>query len=122
MGIELRDQTSGERALIFDMDGVLIDSEPLWRRAEIQIFGDVGLVLKDADCFETQGLRIDEAMNPLSMLVTGLYGEVLPNQNGAPLRLMVPWKYGFKSIKSIASISFTEKEPPTSWNIANARE
>ncbi|MFT5447699.1 MAG: sulfoxide reductase catalytic subunit YedY [Gammaproteobacteria bacterium] len=69
-----------------------------------------------------EGLRIDEAMNPLSMLVTGLYGEVLPNQNGAPLRLMVPWKYGFKSIKSIASISFTEAEPPTSWNISNARE
>jgi HAD superfamily hydrolase (TIGR01509 family) len=58
----LRDQTSGERALIFDMDGVLIDSEPLWRRAEIEIFGDVGLVLEDADCFETQGLRIDEAV------------------------------------------------------------
>ena len=69
-----------------------------------------------------EGLRIDEAMNPLSMLVTGLYGEQLPNQNGAPLRLMVPWKYGFKSIKSIASIRFTEQEPPTSWNITNARE
>jgi HAD superfamily hydrolase (TIGR01509 family) len=62
LGIELREQTSGERALIFDMDGVLIDSEPLWRRAEIEIFGDVGLVLEDADCFETQGLRIDEAV------------------------------------------------------------
>ncbi len=69
-----------------------------------------------------EGLRIDEAMHPLSMLVVGLYGEVLPNQNGAPLRLMVPWKYGFKSIKSIASIRFTETEPPTSWNIANADE
>ena len=69
-----------------------------------------------------EGLRIDEAMHPLSMLVVGLYGEVLPNQNGAPLRLMVPWKYGFKSIKSIVSIRFTETEPPTSWNIANADE
>jgi sulfoxide reductase catalytic subunit YedY len=69
-----------------------------------------------------EGLRIDEAMHPLSMLVTGLYGEVLPNQNGAPLRLMVPWKYGFKSIKSIASIRFTETEPPTSWNITNPSE
>ena len=69
-----------------------------------------------------EGLRIDEAMNPLAMLVVGLYGEVLPNQNGAPLRLMVPWKYGFKSIKSIASISFTETEPPTSWNITNPDE
>ena len=69
-----------------------------------------------------EGLRIDEAMHPLSLLVVGLYGEVLPNQNGAPLRLMVPWKYGFKSIKSIASIRFTETEPPTSWNTANPSE
>ena len=69
-----------------------------------------------------EGLRIDEAMNPLSLLVVGLYGEVLPNQNGAPLRLMVPWKYGFKSIKSIVKMTFQEKEPPTSWNMASARE
>jgi len=65
-----------------------------------------------------EGLRIDEAMHPLTLMVVGLYGEVLPNQNGAPLRLMVPWKYGFKSIKSVASIRFTETEPPTSWNIS----
>ena len=69
-----------------------------------------------------EGLRMDEAMNPLSFLVVGLYGEVLPNQNGAPLRLMVPWKYGFKSIKSIVKMTFQEKEPPTSWNLASARE
>ena len=69
-----------------------------------------------------EGLRMDEAMNPLSLLVVGLYGEVLPNQNGAPLRLMVPWKYGFKSIKSIVKMTFQEKEPPTSWNMASARE
>ena len=69
-----------------------------------------------------EGLRRDEAMNPLSFLVVGLYGEVLPNQNGAPLRLMVPWKYGFKSIKSIVKMTFQEKEPPTSWNMASARE
>ena len=69
-----------------------------------------------------EGLRMDEAMNPLSFLVVGLYGEVLPNQNGAPLRLMVPWKYGFKSIKSIVKMTFQEKEPPTSWNMASARE
>ena len=69
-----------------------------------------------------EGLRIDEAMNPLSFLATGLYGETLPNQNGAPLRLVVPWKYGFKSIKSIVSITFTEKEPPTTWNISAPRE
>lgn len=63
-----------------------------------------------------EGLRMDEAMHPLTILATGLYGEVLPNQNGAPLRLVVPWKYGFKSIKSIVRISFVEKEPPTAWN------
>jgi sulfoxide reductase catalytic subunit YedY len=65
-----------------------------------------------------EGLRIDEAMHPLSLLVVGLYGETLPNQNGAPLRLVVPWKYGFKGIKSIVEIHFTELQPPTSWSIA----
>ena len=69
-----------------------------------------------------EGLRIDEAMNPLTLLAVGLYGEVLPNQNGAPIRLVVPWKYGFKSIKSIVSIEFTETQPPTTWNMAAARE
>jgi len=63
-----------------------------------------------------EGLRIDEAMHPLSILAVGMYGRVLPNQNGAPLRLMVPWKYGFKSIKSIVRIHFSEKQPNTSWN------
>jgi sulfoxide reductase catalytic subunit YedY len=63
-----------------------------------------------------EGLRIDEAMHPLTILAVGLYGEVLPNQNGAPIRLVVPWKYGFKSIKSIVRIELTEREPPTSWN------
>jgi sulfoxide reductase catalytic subunit YedY len=63
-----------------------------------------------------EGLRLDEAMNPLTIMAVGLYGETLPNQNGAPLRLVVPWKYGFKGIKSIVRISLVEKEPPTSWN------
>jgi sulfoxide reductase catalytic subunit YedY len=63
-----------------------------------------------------EGLRIDEAMHPLAILATGLYGKVLPNQNGAPVRLVVPWKYGFKSIKSIVRISFTATQPPTAWN------
>jgi sulfoxide reductase catalytic subunit YedY len=63
-----------------------------------------------------EGLRIDEAVHPLTMLAVGLYGDVLPNQNGAPLRLVVPWKYGFKGIKSIVRISFVEKEPRTTWN------
>lgn len=69
-----------------------------------------------------EGLRIDEAMHPLTLLATGLYGESLPNQNGAPLRLVVPWKYGFKGIKSIVKITFTEQEPPTSWNRYAPRE
>tara|TARA_B110000208_G_scaffold71401_1_gene91854 strand:+ start:1104 stop:2009 length:906 start_codon:yes stop_codon:yes gene_type:complete len=69
-----------------------------------------------------EGLRLDEAMNPLTLMATGIYGKDLPNQNGAPLRLVVPWKYGFKSIKSIVKITITDKEPPTSWNKANGRE
>jgi methionine sulfoxide reductase catalytic subunit len=70
----------------------------------------------------TEGLRMDEAMHPLSMLVTGLYGKELPRQNGAPLRLIVPWKYGFKSIKSIVAIQFTEQQPRSSWSVATPRE
>ena len=69
-----------------------------------------------------EGLRLDEAMQPLTLLAFGLYGEVLPNQNGAPLRLVVPWKYGFKSGKSIVKIRFVEKEPRTSWVKAAAQE
>ncbi|MBY5989591.1 protein-methionine-sulfoxide reductase catalytic subunit MsrP [Roseovarius atlanticus] len=69
-----------------------------------------------------EGLRLDEAMHPLTIMATGIYGKDIPNQNGAPLRLVVPWKYGFKSIKSIVRITLTETEPPTSWNKANARE
>ncbi|MCP5321677.1 MAG: protein-methionine-sulfoxide reductase catalytic subunit MsrP [Pseudomonadales bacterium] len=66
----------------------------------------------------TEGLRIDEAMHPLALMVVGLYGRELPNQNGAPLRLMVPWKYGFKNGKSIVKIRFTERQPATTWAIA----
>jgi sulfoxide reductase catalytic subunit YedY len=69
-----------------------------------------------------EGLRIDEAMHPLALLAVGLYGHVLPNQNGAPLRLVVPWKYGFKGIKSIVRIEFTETRPRTAWNDAAAGE
>ncbi|PLX67110.1 MAG: protein-methionine-sulfoxide reductase catalytic subunit MsrP [Denitrovibrio sp.] len=65
-----------------------------------------------------EGLRMDEAMNPLAMLVFGMYGDELPNQNGAPVRVILPWKYGFKSIKSIVRIVFTDEQPATSWNIA----
>ncbi len=69
-----------------------------------------------------EGLRMDEAMHPLTLMAVGLYGEELPNQNGAPLRLVVPWKYGFKSIKSIVSIRLVDSLPPTSWNLAAAGE
>jgi sulfoxide reductase catalytic subunit YedY len=69
-----------------------------------------------------EGLRIDEAMHPLTLLAVGVYGQALPNQNGAPLRLVVPWKYGFKGIKSIVEIRFTERQPPTSWNLSAPRE
>ena len=69
-----------------------------------------------------EGLRMDEAMHPLTLLAVGVYGRVLPNQNGAPLRLVVPWKYGFKGIKSIVRIRFTEKQPRTTWADAAPNE
>ena len=69
-----------------------------------------------------EGLRLDEAMHPLTLLTFGMYGEVLPNQNGAPVRLVVPWKYGFKSGKSLVKIRFTDKQPATAWNKAAAEE
>ncbi|UAB89007.1 protein-methionine-sulfoxide reductase catalytic subunit MsrP [Ruegeria sp. SCSIO 43209] len=69
-----------------------------------------------------EGLRLDEAMHPLTIMATGIYGRDIPNQNGAPLRLVVPWKYGFKSIKSIVRITLTDTQPPTSWNMAGPRE
>jgi sulfoxide reductase catalytic subunit YedY len=69
-----------------------------------------------------EGLRLDEALHPLTIMASGIYGKDIPKQNGAPLRLVVPWKYGFKSIKSVVRITLTDREPPTSWNRANARE
>lgn len=69
-----------------------------------------------------EALRLDEAMHPLTLLAFGMYGEILPNQNGAPLRMVVPWKYGFKSGKSLVKIRFTENQPATSWNMAAPRE
>jgi methionine sulfoxide reductase catalytic subunit len=79
-------------------------------------------VLQLLDWPYVEGLRLDEAMHPLTILATGLYGEALPNQNGAPLRLVVPWKYGFKSIKSIVRIRLVEQQPVTSWNKQNPSE
>jgi sulfoxide reductase catalytic subunit YedY len=69
-----------------------------------------------------EGLRMDEATHPLTLMVTGLYGKTLPNQNGAPLRLIVPWKYGFKGIKAITRISFVDKQPRNTWQISNPNE
>jgi len=69
-----------------------------------------------------EGLRLDEAMHPLALLAVGLYGEALPNQNGAPVRVVVPWKYGFKSAKSIVRVRFVERQPRTSWELAAPRE
>jgi methionine sulfoxide reductase catalytic subunit len=69
-----------------------------------------------------EGLRLDEAMHPLAMLAVGVYGRVMPSQNGAPIRLVVPWKYGFKGAKSIVKISFTEKQPDTAWNLSAPSE
>ena len=70
----------------------------------------------------TEGLRLDEAMHPLTLLTVGMYGHVLPNQDGAPVRVVVPWKYGFKSAKSLVRIQLTENQPPTAWNIAAPNE
>ena len=82
----------------------------------------IGLRLPVLEWPYVEGLRMDEAMHPLTLLGFGLYGEVLPNQNGAPVRLVVPWKYGFKSIKSIVRITFMESMPKTSWNVAASHE
>lgn len=75
-----------------------------------------GVAARLLDWPYVEGLRLDEAMHPLTILATGLYGEGLPGQNGAPIRLVVPWKYGFKSAKSLVKIELTDREPPTTWN------
>ena len=82
---------------------------PLWGRAGIELP-------------YVEGLRMDEAMHPLTLLCMGMYGETLPNQDGAPVRMVIPWKYGFKSVKSIVKIRFVKDQPPTTWNITNAHE
>ena len=69
-----------------------------------------------------EGLRLDEAMHPLALLCFGMYGETLPNQDGAPVRMVLPWKYGFKSIKSLVKIKLVAKQPATTWNMSNSSE
>ncbi|MEO0485517.1 MAG: protein-methionine-sulfoxide reductase catalytic subunit MsrP [Pseudomonadota bacterium] len=113
-GIELKD--------ILDRVGVqsgakYVAFETLERPSEMP-----GLSSRVLDWPYREGLRLDEANHPLTIMATGIYGRDILNQNGAPIRLVVPWKYGFKSIKSIVRITLTEDEPPTSWNMANAGE
>ena len=94
-----------------------VEMQTVLRRNEMPGLGEGGL-----NWPYTEGLRMDEAMNPLSLLAVGLYGKTLLNQNGAPIRLVVPWKYGFKNVKSIVRIKFVEKMPRTAWNDANPGE
>lgn len=113
-GFELKD--------LLDLAGVqdgakYVAFETLYRPDEM-----VGQKFGTLDWPYVEGLRLDEAMHPLTIMATGIYGKEIPKQNGAPMRLVVPWKYGFKSIKSIVKITLTDKEPPTSWNKANGRE
>jgi sulfoxide reductase catalytic subunit YedY len=112
----------------FPLGDLLRRFEPTSRAKYVQFFtlNDrrqmPGLAYNVLDWPYREGLTIEEAMHPLALLTVGVYGRVLPNQNGAPLRLIVPWKYGFKSIKSIVRIHFTENQPRTSWNMAAPRE
>ena len=96
-----------------------VEFQTLYRPAEMR--GQRGF-FTSIDFPYVEGLRLDEAYNPLAIFVVGMYGKLLPNQNGAPLRIMVPWKYGFKSIKSIVSIRLTEREPKTTWNVSAPHE
>ena len=93
--------------------------ETLYRPSEMRGTRSFGSTI---DWPYREGLRLDEAMHPLTILAVGMYGKTLPNQNGAPIRLVVPWKYGFKSIKSVVRIHLTDKQPATSWQTQNPRE
>ena len=112
----------------FPLNGLIRRAEPTGnaRYVEFVTLNDPhqlpGLRSRVLDWPYVEGLRMDEAMHPLTLLAVGLYGEVLPNQNGAPIRLVVPWKYGFKSAKSIVRIRFVEKPPLTAWMRAAPRE
>ena len=111
-----------ELADLLDLAGVqssakFVSFETLYRPEEMR-----GQRMNVLEWPYVEGLRIDEAIHPLTFIATGIYGRDIPNQNGAPLRLVVPWKYGFKSIKSIVKIKLIEKQPPTSWSLANPRE
>lgn len=100
-------------------DAKYVAFETIVRKEEMR--GQRGL-FSSIDWPYIEGLRIDEALHPLAFVAVGMYSDVLPVQNGAPIRLVVPWKYGFKSIKSVVRIHFTDKEPPTTWKQTNPRE
>jgi sulfoxide reductase catalytic subunit YedY len=114
----------------FSLSALLKQVEPLGNAKYVQFISAVqrdtmtgiGGLFDSLEWPYKEGLRMDEAMHPLTTLAVGLYGEVLPNQNGAPVRLVVPWKYGFKSAKSIVTLKLTERQPVTSWSQANAKE
>jgi methionine sulfoxide reductase catalytic subunit len=113
-GFELKD--------ILDKVGVKPDAKYVAFQTALRSDEMPGVRYSVLDWPYREGLRLDEAMHPLTMMATGIYGKTIPNQNGAPIRLVVPWKYGFKSIKSIVRITLTDKEPVTSWNMANRGE
>ncbi|MFQ1701540.1 protein-methionine-sulfoxide reductase catalytic subunit MsrP [Loktanella agnita] len=113
-GIELAD--------ILNKVGVQSGAKYVAFETVVQPENMIGVQRRVLDFPYVEGLRLDEATHPLTILATGIYGEPIANQNGAPIRLVVPWKYGFKSIKSIVRITLQENEPPTSWNKSNARE
>lgn len=111
-----------ELADLLDMAGVQSNAKYVAFETALRPDEMPGVKYPVLDWPYVEGLRLDEATHPLTLMATGIYGKEIPNQNGAPLRLVVPWKYGFKSIKSIVRVTLTETEPPTSWNKANARE
>ena len=111
-----------ELADLLNMAGVQGDAKYVAFETAVRPDEMPGVARNVLDWPYVEGLRLDEAMHPLTLMATGIYGKPIPNQNGAPMRLVVPWKYGFKSIKSIVRITLTSDEPPTSWNKANGRE
>lgn len=111
-----------ELADLLDMAGVQSDAKYVAFETALRPDEMPGVNSRVLDWPYVEGLRLDEAVHPLTMMATGIYGKDIPNQNGAPLRLVVPWKYGFKSIKSIVRITLTDTQPPTSWNKSNPRE
>ena len=113
-GVELAD--------ILNQAGVQSSAKYVAFETVVQPENMIGVQRGVLDFPYVEGLRLDEAMHPLTLMATGIYGEPIANQNGAPIRLVVPWKYGFKSIKSIVRMTLTDQEPPTSWNKANPRE